>query len=136
MKIISKKIQETNFLFLKWSFFPFFFFSLFFLYLLFFIRPFECHYNNKVAEYTNKTSNINKIITISSWRNQDRIHIEFSEELFNLELSSHSFYKITFASFRYLYSHNFSVVMRCWLIWLIATIGSQKLTDLACTFSQ
>ena len=98
----------------------------------------------------NMTSNINKLITISSWQNQDnlhkkmkfsmkdfsskcdqihrkhviwthllekslmenfifcaviRCHIGFFERLFNLELSSHSFHKKTFASFCYLYSH-------------------------------
>ena len=34
-----------------------------------------------------------------------RCHIEFSEKLFNLELPDRSFHKMTFASFRYLYSH-------------------------------
>ena len=102
------------------------------------------------SKHINTTPNINKLITISSWQNQDnlhkkmkfsmknfsskcdqirrklriwthslekslmenfifcaviRCHIGFFERLFNLELSSHSFHKITFASFRYLYSH-------------------------------
>ena len=102
------------------------------------------------SKHINTTPNINKLITISSWQNQDnlhkkmkfsmkdssskcdqirrklriwthslekslmenfifcaviRCHIGFFERLFNLELSSHSFHKITFASFCYLYSH-------------------------------
>ena len=66
-----------------------------------------------------------------------RCHIIFSEKLFNLKLSGRSFHKTTFASFRYFYFHkNWTSLWWCWLIWLSATIDSQKLTDLTCAFSQ
>ena len=70
---VSKKIQETNIGFSNWSFF-----------LVFFSLCFSCAYHFSFLLLTNirgtkrqktrinKASNINKIITMSSWRNQDK----------------------------------------------------------------
>ena len=79
---------ETNLVFSKWSFFPFFF-------------------------------------SVSSWRNQDKMPSWIFGKI-NLELSSHSFHKIAFGSFRHLYSHKTQTSLwSCWLIWLSASIGSK-----------
>ena len=76
--------------------------------------------------YFNNASNVNKIITVISWRNRDIMTYWIFPKLYNLELSRiYSFHfvfqtcKITFVSLRYLYSHKtqFSLWW-CWLIWL------------------
>ena len=72
---VSKKIQETNFVFSKWGFFLSFFSLCFFsvyyfsLALLTIIRT----TTKWQSAHINKTSNINELITISSWRNQDKM---------------------------------------------------------------
>ena len=103
---VSRKIQEINFVLSKWSLFLSFS-SLYFFKVYYFSFAFLIINSTTKWQRThiNKTSNINKLITISSWRNQDKCHIEFFEKLFNLDLSSHFFHKVTFASFRCLYSH-------------------------------
>ena len=60
----------------------------------------------------NNASNVNKIITMTSWRNLDKITYLIFPKLYNLELSRiYSFHfvfqtcKITFVSLRYFYSH-------------------------------
>ena len=73
---ISKKIQETNFVFSKislfLSFFPLCFFSAYYssFALLTIIMTTKWQ-----STHINKTSNINKLITISSWRTQDTLHL-------------------------------------------------------------
>ena len=148
---ISIKIQKSNFVFSKWRFFlsflSLYFFSVYYFSFALLTIIMRTKWQSKRI---NMTSNINKLITISSWQNKDnlhkkmkfsmkdfsskcdqihrkhviwthllekslmenfifcaviRCHIGFFERLFNLELSSHSFHKITFASFCYLYSH-------------------------------
>ena len=66
-----KKIQETNF---KIKFFPFFFFSVFFsVYYFSFALLAIIRTTKWQRKYINKTPNINELITISSWRNQDKM---------------------------------------------------------------
>ena len=96
--------------------------------------------------HVNKVSNINKIINITSWRNQDKTPYWIFRKLYKSfmlfgVISQSLFplvtYKITFASFRYLHSHKAQTSLWCcWVIWLSATTGYQKQTDLTCTFSQ
>ena len=70
---VSKKIQENNFVFSNCFFFLsffFFFFSCahyFFFAFLTIIRT-----TKRQRTHVNKASKINKIITMSSWRNQDK----------------------------------------------------------------
>ena len=61
---LSKKIQETNF---KMKFFPFFVFSRCF-FSVFIIRTTKWQ-----SAHVSKTSIVNELITISSWRNQDKM---------------------------------------------------------------
>ena len=123
------------------------FFSVFLLCSLFIIHTFDYHYNNKGAEDTCQQGvKINKTINITSWRNQDKTPYWIFRKLFKSfklfgVISQSLFplvtYKITFASFRYLHSHKAQTSLWCcWVIWLSATTGYQKQTDLTCTFSQ
>ena len=82
---------------------------------------------NKIIIY-----NYEIMVKIKIWR-----HIEFSEKLFNFELSgSHSFqlehkrslllHLSTFASLKCVYAHKTqSSLWWCWLIWLSPTFSSQ-----------
>ena len=98
---VSKKIQETNFAFSKWSFFLSFFSLCFFsvYYFSFGLLTLSFVWQNT---HIKKTSNINELITISSWRNQDKMPYWIFRKM---KLSGCFFHKIAFASFRYLHSH-------------------------------
>ena len=87
-------------------------------------------------KHINKASNINKIINhnyeimpkIKIWR-----HIEFSENLFNFELSR----SLTFAALKYLYAHKTQISLWWyWLTWLSARFRSEKLTGVMRVLSQ
>ena len=96
----------------------FFFFSFVILTIIRTRKRQRAHFNN--------ASNVNRTITMTSWRNRDIITYLIFPKLYNLELSRiYSFHfvfqtcKITFVSLRYFYSHKtrFSLWW-CWLIWI------------------
>ena len=75
-----KQYLVSKLKFFSSSFFPMFLLCYLCLYpvsfvflLLFFIHTFDCHWNNKAANKAHiiKASNINNIITMTSWWNQD-----------------------------------------------------------------
>ena len=82
----------------------FFFFSFVILTIIRTRKRQRAHFNN--------ASNVNKTITMTSWRNRDIITYLIFPKLYNLELSRiYSFHfvfqtcKITFVSLRYFHSH-------------------------------
>ena len=133
---LSKKIQETNF---KMKFFPFFVFSICFFSVYYFsfalltiIRTTKWQ-----SAHVSKTSIVNELITISSWRNQDKVSYWIFRKI------------IWFGVIWWLFPHdnfcfisiplfsqnlNFFVVMLTDLI--KCNYRPQKLTDLTCAFSQ
>ena len=62
--------------------------------------------------HINKASNINKVITMRLWQNQD--------------MTTYLIFRKKIQTFLWF----------CWIILFSATISSQKLTDLICVFSQ
>ena len=120
---VSKKNQETNID--VWSFFPCFF-SIFLCSFFSFVISTIIRTRKWQRAHFNNASNVNKTITMTSWRNRDIITYLIFPKLYNLELSRiYSFHfvfqtcKITFVSLRYFYSHKtrFSLWW-CWLIWI------------------
>ena len=121
---VSKKNQETNID--VWSFFPCFFFLFFCTYFFSFVILTFIRTRKRQRTHFNNAWNVNKIITMISWRIRDIMTYWIFPKLYNLELSRiYSFHfvfqtcKITFVSLRYLYSHKTQFSLwRCWLIWL------------------
>ena len=121
--IITKVARIVSVMFLRKikkpiPMFEVFFFPCFFSILLcsFFFFSFEIltiiRTRKRQRAHFNNASNVNKIITMTSWRNLDKITYSIFPKLYNLELSRiYSFHfvfqtcKITFVSLRYFYSH-------------------------------
>ena len=71
---VSNKIQEINFVFSKWSFFlSFFSLCIFSVYYFSFTLLTIIRTTKWQSTHIKKTSNINELITILSWRNQGKI---------------------------------------------------------------
>ena len=109
-KNFKKKIQESNIVFSNWNFFYFlcFFCVHFFSFALLTI----IRITKRQRTHINKASNINKVITMRLWQNQD--------------MTTYLIFRKKIQTFLWF----------CWIILFSATISSQKLTDLICVFSQ
>ena len=112
---VSKKIQETNFVFSKWgfliSFFSLCFFSVYYFSfaLLTIIRTTKWQ-----STHIKKTSNINELITILSWRNQGKIPYWIFQKITKFEVIWSLFPQDNFCFISVLLfsqNLNFSVVM-------------------------